>query len=66
MAGEPTPEQIGRSHALQRLAECADTLATAREEQTAADPDDAAFLAAYAATCRSIADKLRKAPGARL
>lgn len=58
MVSDPTPEQVGRLHALQRLAEAAETLAGARTPRPGLDAADAAYLAAYAQTCRDVAGKL--------
>jgi hypothetical protein len=55
---DPGPAQVGRLHALQRLAECATALADARPVPDNLPPDDRAYLAAYVATCRSVADWL--------
>lgn len=63
-AGDRTPEQVGRAHALQRLAEAAETLAASKAPRDGLAPADAAYLAAYAKTCADIAERLRKAPGA--
>jgi len=54
----PTPTATGRLHALQRLAEAATALADARLPRDGLDPADAAYLAAYAATCRNVAARL--------
>jgi hypothetical protein len=58
-----TPEQIGRSHALQRLAECAETLARTRGSGEGLEPADAAYTRAYAETCRNFAERVRQAKG---
>lgn len=60
MVSDMTPEQVGRVHALQRLAEAAETLAATRAPRPGLDAADAAYLAAYAETCAGIAARLRK------
>ena len=58
MKPNPTPAALGRIHALQRLAEAATALADARQLPDTLAPDDRAYLAAYAETCRSVAARL--------
>lgn len=63
-----SPAAIGRSHALQRLADVAERIAAEQEStrQAAADrlaAEDEAYLRAVAETCRSIANRLRNSPG---
>lgn len=60
---DPTPEAMGRMHALHRLAEQATLLADQRPDQPGLNDDDRAYLRAYAETCRSIANRLRRSPG---
>lgn len=55
---DPAPATVGRLHALQRLAECATALADARPVPDDLPPDDRAYVAAYVATCRSVAARL--------
>lgn len=62
-----TPSQAGRMRALQRLAEGAQDLAALNDPATRKQPlsdDDRAYLAAYADTCRAVAQRLRASPGA--
>lgn len=62
---DPTPAQVGRMHALEDLA--ADAQQRANRRLGSAEgikPDDRAYLAAYADTCRSVAQRLRASPGA--
>lgn len=62
-----TPAQVGRMRALQRLAEGALDLAALNDPAGRQQPlsdDDRAYLAAYADTCRSVAQRLRTSPGA--
>ena len=64
-----TPAQVGRMHALEDLAADAQQRANRRLGSVEGiKPDDsaylAAYLAAYADTCRSVAQRLRASPGA--
>jgi hypothetical protein len=65
MNWDTSPEAVGRLHAIQRLAEAAETLAATRAPRDGLDAADAAYMAAYAATCRSIAQRLRTSAGAQ-
>lgn len=66
MPRDLTPAEVGRMFALQDMA--ADAQARVdriRTDQPNLAPEDAAYLAAYADTCRSVADRLRASPGAK-
>ncbi len=64
MRDGPTPEDQGRSHALRSMVDKAEILAT---QPQADHPDlsdeDRRYLRSFVATCRSIADRLRRSPG---
>lgn len=61
-AGDRTPAEVGRMHALQRLAEAADHLA-ARPIPTDLAPADRDYLTSFVTTARSVAARLRNSPG---
>lgn len=60
----PTPTDYGRSRALQALVERAEMLADQPQaDAPGLNDDDRAYLRSFVATCRSIADRLRRSPG---
>lgn len=66
MPRELTPTEVGRMFAMQDMAADAQARADrAKPAQPNLAPEDVAYLAAYADTCRSVADRLRASPGAK-
>lgn len=62
MPGAGSPAAVGRTHALHRIVEHIEDLVAGRPIPKNAAPEDAEYLRAFAATCRSIADRLRRSP----
>lgn len=60
---DPTPEAMGRMHALHRLAELAADQAERRPDQPDIPDEARRYLTAFRETCQSIADRLRRSPG---